>query len=179
MQAAHERVSPTGRKKRQRQSFFQQADILLFAVHQLVQTADGPGRCWSRDECDFITVSQSSRLNDAQIPARLARLNDSAGKIGHFPAAAQLPAGLARLRDLESGCANSPEIAHADFSFMKCIATHSEVFAKGTVREVVSLQFGFPRGVMQGRINAEGFVGAAMIDEIGLAVPFESMSIEE
>lgn len=179
MQAAHEGVAPTGREKRKCQRFFEQADILLFAVHQLVQAADGPGRCGSRDECDFIALSQCSRLDDAQIPARLAGLNDFAGKIGHFPAAAQLPAGLTRLRDLEPGCADGPEIADADFGFMKSFATDREIFAKGTVREIISLQFGFPRGVMQGGIDAEGFVGAAMIDEIGLSIPFESMSIEE
>lgn len=179
MQAVHEGVAPTGREKRERQSFFKQADVLLFAVHQLVQAADGPGRCRSRDECDLIALRQGSRLDDAQVPARLAGLNDFAGKISHFPAAAQLPAGLTGLRDLKPGCADGPEIAHADFGFMKSFATDSEVFAKGTVREIVSLQFGFPRGVMQGGIDAEGFVGAAMIDEIGLSIPFESMSIKE
>lgn len=162
---------PTGGEQGAGGQFSGSFKIIQPMVHDLVGGFDSPFGEGMLDEVEFIIGFYEAFFQHTEIPAGLTGLLDLQSEVFDVPFKREFPAGLARLGDLHDGVAEGECVADAEFGFQE--AFRGEVLAEGAVGEAGDVQFSAPVGIVLEGIDIHGFVGAAVVHEVGLAVTSE------
>ena len=149
---------------------------MLVVMHDLVAAFDGPIRERAVEEGERVSGLDMAVAENPEVEAGEAVCLDSGGEVLHLPTAGEFPAGLAGLGDLDFCFTKAVAVADAGFRFKESF--EREIFAESAVGEIRDREGVAPVGVMFGGVNADGFLGTAVVFAIRLFIAAEAFVAE-
>lgn len=138
------------------------------SVIEMIDIGDRDGGGIAMDDFDFVSGGELAFFDDGEVEAAGVAFDEALDHVVAIKADRDFVAGHARLRNLQKSRADAELVADVERVFEQALG--GEVFAESPPWKVRLGELLAPVRVVFGRVGVDGFVGAAVHGEIGLAV---------